>query len=87
MGVGTSAALMQWLRELCERGHQLEQVLPAITSNVSSLLSLTGKGRIAPDMDADLVCLDESLQVQHVMAGGQWMVQDGVAVIKGRFEG
>jgi len=87
MGVGTSAALMQWLQELCARGYQLEQVLPAITSNVSTLLSLPGKGRIAPDMDADLVCLDDSLQVQHVMAGGQWMVRDGVAVIKGMFEG
>ena len=77
---------MQWVRALCARGHQLEQVLPAITSNVASLLRLPAKGRIAPDMDADLVCLDESLQVEHVMAGGKWMVRDRTPVVKGTFE-
>ncbi len=87
MGVGTSTALMQWLQELCARGHQLDRVLPAITSNVSTLLKLPAKGRIAAQMDADLVCLDESLHIQHVMAGGKWMVREGVPVIKGIFEG
>ncbi len=86
VGVGTSASLMKWVLELSKRGHPLEQVLPAVTSNVSSLLKLPGKGRISAGADADLVCLDEPLQIRHVMARGQWMVRDGIPVVKGRFE-
>ena len=61
-------------------------VLPSMTSNVSRLLRLHGKGRIEAGYAADLVCLDEDHRVRHVMAGGSWMVQDGSPVVKGTFE-
>jgi beta-aspartyl-dipeptidase (metallo-type) len=86
MDFATSAGLPDTLRELVARGHALDAVLPAMTRNVARLLKLTGKGRIAPGVDADLVCLDEALGVRHVMAGGRWMVQDGAPVVKGAFE-
>jgi len=86
MGVGTSCSLMEWLRELSDRGYALEQILPAVTSNVAGLLKLEKKGRIVVGADADLVCLDGSLNVSHVMAMGQWMVRDGVPIRKGNFE-
>jgi beta-aspartyl-dipeptidase (metallo-type) len=86
MDFATSAGLPDTLRELVARGHGLDAVLPAMTRNVARLLKLTGKGRIAPGADADLVCLDDTLGVRHVMAGGQWMVQDGAPVVKGVFE-
>ncbi len=86
MGVGTAATLMNFIRSLHERGHPLDRILPAVTSNIARLLKLKTKGRVAEHMDADLVCLDETLQVQHVMAGGAWMVRDGSPVIKGTFE-
>jgi beta-aspartyl-dipeptidase (metallo-type) len=86
MDFATSAGLPDTLRELTRRGHRLETVLPAMTSNVARLLRLPGKGRIAEGFDADLVCFDEDHQVRHVMANGRWMVQDGSALIKGTFE-
>lgn len=86
MDFATSAGLPDALRELAARGHALDTVLPAMTSNVARLLKLAGKGRIAPGADADLVCLDDALGVRHVMAGGRWMVQDGAPVVKGAFE-
>jgi len=86
MDVGSSATLMQFVRDLHRRDFGLEQILPCLTSNVAGLLRLTSKGRLAEGMDADLVCLDEALQVQHVMAGGRWMVRDGSVAAKGFFE-
>jgi len=86
MAFASSAGLPETLRELAARGHGLEAILPAMTHNVARLLKLTGKGRIAPGADADLVCLDDALGVRHVMAGGRWMVQDGAPVVRGTFE-
>ena len=86
MDFATSAGLQDTLRELSRRGHRLDAVLPAMTSNVARLLRLVGKGRIIEGFDADLVCFDEGQRVRHVMAGGRWMVQDGSPVLKGTFE-
>ncbi|MFT5139126.1 MAG: beta-aspartyl-dipeptidase (metallo-type) [Rhodothermales bacterium] len=86
MGIGTSAALPAWVRNLNQRGFALQDILPAVTSNVADLLKLHGKGRIIAGADADLVCLDNNLQPIHVMALGQWMVRDAVVLVKGNFE-
>ncbi len=86
MEFATSAGLMETLRELLRRGRSLPEVLPALTSNVADLLRLRGKGRLAAGADADLVCLDAHHRVRHVMARGQWMVQDGTPSRLGMFE-
>jgi beta-aspartyl-dipeptidase (metallo-type) len=86
MDFATSAGLPGTLRELCGRGYSLEQVLPSMTSNVARLLKLENKGSIESGADADFVCLDDALNVRHVMARGKWMVQDQVPVVKGLFD-
>jgi beta-aspartyl-dipeptidase (metallo-type) len=87
MDFATSAGLPDTLRELAVRGHGLDSILPSMTSNVAHLLKLKGKGRIAAGADADLVCLDAENRVRHVMARGQWMVQDHSPVVQGLFDG
>lgn len=86
MDFASSAGLPNTLRELLARGHSLESVLPSMTLNVARYLKLKGKGVLRPGADADLVCLDESFGLRHVMAGGRWLVQDGLPVVKGMFE-
>jgi beta-aspartyl-dipeptidase (metallo-type) len=86
MDFATSAGLPETLLELTRRGHGLDKVLPAVTSNVARLLRLQGKGHIAAGKDADLVCFGDDLAVRHVMAGGRWMIRQGLPVIKGTFE-
>jgi beta-aspartyl-dipeptidase (metallo-type) len=86
MDFATSAGLMETVQELLSRGHGLERILPSMTSNVAKLLELKGKGHIMAGTDADLVCLDQNHQVRHVMARGQWMVQDQVPVVTGLFD-
>ena len=87
MDFANSAGLPATLQELVSRGHGLGAVLPCMTRNVANLLRFRRKGRIEPGADADLVCLDESFGVRHVMAGGNWMVHDGVPLVRGTFEG
>ncbi len=86
MEFATSAGMPGTLRELIRRGHRLDAILPAMTSNVAHLLRLPGKGRIVEGFDADLVCFDEKHRVRHVMADGRWMVQDGSPLVQGMFE-
>lgn len=86
MDVGASRALADALRTLLARGHALEAVLPAFTSNVARLLRLPGKGRIAVGGDADLVALDADGGIADVMAQGAWHVRDGAVVRRGPFE-
>lgn len=86
MDFASPAVLPETLRELVKRGYSLDQVLPCMTSNVADLLKLDNKGRIEAGADADFVCLDETLDVRHVMARGQWMVQDHIPVVRGLFE-
>jgi beta-aspartyl-dipeptidase (metallo-type) len=86
MDFATSAGLPETLRELAGRGYGLDQVLPSMTTNVARLLKLENKGRIEAGADADFVCLGDALDVRHVMARGQWMVQDKVPVVQGLFE-
>lgn len=86
MEFASSAGLPETVRELRQRGQGLQDILPAMTSNVASLLRLRSKGRIAAGFDADLVVLDEGSRVREVMAMGQWMVRAGEVVQYGTFE-
>ena len=57
-----------------------------LTSNVAQLLRLTNKGQIAKGFDADLIVLDQHLQISDVMALGVWHKRQGKVIIKGTFE-
>jgi beta-aspartyl-dipeptidase (metallo-type) len=87
MDVAPCSTLIEALRTLVGRGHDLEKVLPCMTSNVARLLRFDAKGRIAAGMDADLVSLDSEQKVQNVFARGRLMVRDGAALVTGTFEG
>lgn len=86
MDVGRPSAVSEALRALLARGHALEDVLPAFTSNVAGVLRLPSKGRIAVGADADLVVLDERGGPRDVMARGRFLVRGGAPVVEGTFE-
>ncbi len=86
MDFASSSGLPETLAELRRREYELQNILPCITSNVARLLRLRSKGQIAAGLDADLVVLDSSRRVRHVMALGRWMVRDGAIVQFGTFE-
>ena len=87
MGVSTVAALHRELRALVkEYSFPLEEALPFLTSQVADGLELPQKGRIRVGGDADLLLLDEQLDLELVMAMGQVMVRSGVSLVKGPYE-
>ncbi|HET6564769.1 MAG TPA: beta-aspartyl-peptidase [Xanthomonadales bacterium] len=86
MEFASSAGLPETLQDLHQRGHALQDTLPAMTRNVARLLRLRSKGQIAVGLDADLVVLDGACQVRDVLALGQWMVRAGEVVHFGTFE-
>jgi len=86
MDIGSSRTLLETMRRLVNEGLALDELLPYFTANVAKLMRLPGKGVIAPGCDADLLVLDNKLQVQHLMAKGQWHIKGHQQQILGSYE-
>ena len=84
----TSRVLQEELVNLvqCE-GIALETALAFITQNPARVLCMTGrKGCVDEGADADIVLLRQDLGIDAVFARGVQMVENGQAIVKGRFE-
>jgi beta-aspartyl-dipeptidase (metallo-type) len=86
MDIGRPASLIETLGRLLANGAALENVLPAFTSNVADILRLHDRGRIRAGDAADLIVLDDELQISDVMIGGIWHLRSGAQQIFGQFE-
>jgi beta-aspartyl-dipeptidase (metallo-type) len=84
---GLPAANLRELRDaVLIEGLPLDTALKVLTSNPATILKLKQKGRIAKGMDADLVLLNENLDIHSVFALGQLVVDAGVLLKKGMYE-
>ena len=88
MKTGSVATLLESVRSIVSAGLMpLAEVLALVTTNPASRLALSGKkGEIVEGADADLVILDDRLAVNKVLCNGRLMVDNGAAIVKGRFE-
>jgi len=87
LGVGKVDTLFDEVRRAVrEHGVPLELALRAITSTPAAYLMLPAKGGIRPGADADLVLLDQDLQIDTVLAGGEIMVRGHRLERLGTFE-
>ena len=77
MDIGRPVTLFHALRNLLLAGHPPERIIPFFSTNAASLLRLSRKGRIRPHADADLLFLNEAYEIQHLMAMGQWLTNNG----------
>lgn len=86
--VGQVASLYQSLQALVlQHRLPLATALATVTESPATALRLTQKGRLAPDMDADLVlCEPDTLAIDTVFARGRCLVEGGRARVKGTFE-
>lgn len=64
----------------------LEKAVKVVTSNVATALKLQQKGKIATQMDADLLLIDGNYEIVHLIANGKIMTQDGKMLKKGAYE-
>ena len=81
-----SANLREVRDAVLVEGLPLETALRVLTSNPATILKLKQKGRIAKGLDADVVLLNENLEIHSVIALGQIVVEDGVLLKKGMYE-
>lgn len=87
IGVAGFDSLAHTLRQLVTIHHlPLEQALCPLTRTVAEFLGLAHKGRLAVGCDADILVLNEALEVTHLWAKGKAMVRDKKACVKGTFE-
>jgi len=86
--VGRVTSLFTRVREAVQEEQlPLETALRVITSNPARLLKLRQKGRLAPELDADLVLLDpRDLGIHTVIAKGRMLMKARKALVKGTFE-
>jgi beta-aspartyl-dipeptidase (metallo-type) len=89
IGVGSPATLFKDIKAAINSGIvTLEQGIKLITVNPAKALKLyPQKGALTDRSDADLVLLDNELNIHTVIARGQIMVQSGQPIVKGYFEG
>lgn len=72
-GISSVKALHQELCTMVKKYEiDLAEALCCITINPANALKLRSKGQIALNKDADLVLLDQHLQIKKVMINGQW---------------
>ncbi len=64
----------------------LEKALKVLTSNVADILRLNVKGRVRVGNDADVVLIDEKLEITHMVAMGQLMTKDYKMLREGSYE-
>ena len=88
MGVGKMTSLFGTVKVLVQNhGMPLERAVSLITQNVAKALGLyPKKGCIAKGSDADLVLLDENLEIQTVYAKGKKMMFDKEIIEKDYYQ-
>ncbi|MEO3880015.1 beta-aspartyl-peptidase [Rheinheimera fenheensis] len=86
--VGSVQSLYQSAREaVLTHKVALSDAICSITAAPAAVLGLKQKGRLAPQLDADLVLLRrDDLAIDTVIAKGKLLVQQGKALVKGTFE-
>lgn len=67
-------------------GFDLADAVRIVTSNVADYLRLPRKGYIAEGGSADLVLLDERLEIVDVFSRGRRMAAGGETIVRGTFE-
>ena len=87
MTYASPAFLHKPVKEFVKRGVALEEVLKLLTKNPADVLAKNGvKGCVAEGADADLLVLDENLDITGLFVRGKVGVQDGKVIMHGRFE-
>ena len=85
--VGTSMSLYNAFKKAVKvYDVSMEDALMTITKNPADILKLANKGEIKENLDADLVLLDDALNIKYVLAKGKVMLEDGTIINKGTFE-
>lgn len=86
----TYARMTSFWQQICalvQKGMPLEQALSFVTSNVAQALEIyPQKGCIAEQSDADMILINERMEIRFVIAKGKLLMEEGKVLKKGFFE-
>jgi len=86
LAIATEKSLLTNFRHLVKNGIlPLDKALLPFSTNAAEYYLLKGKGKLDPGFDADLICLDNDLNLKHSMIQGQVMLKDGQLTRTGTF--
>ena len=80
---GSVATTDRLIHTVCAAGIPLRDAVRMATDTPARRIGLTNKGRIAPGCDADLLLMNENLQVEWIMANGRIIRDDLNSLGKG----
>jgi beta-aspartyl-dipeptidase (metallo-type) len=87
LGVGDIQCLFDDWQMLVKTGVSIEDSLKMVSANPANRVGLfESKGSLAVGKDADLLILDQDLNIESVIAKGRLMVRDKRVLVKGTFE-
>lgn len=87
LAVGDIRNLSLEVRDLVQEGFPLEEVLKMVTSNAAERVGIfRTKGSLREGKDADLLILNQDLEMETVVAKGRVMIEQGEIRVKGTFE-
>lgn len=88
LGVASTRTLFEQVVKTIKAGElSIEETLRLVTANTAEALKLENKGVLAAGRDADLLVLSkDTYEIEHVIAKGQHMIEDGEVLVKGTFE-
>ena len=84
---GTLVSLFNELKDLLlKEGLDMETAIRTVSTNVAEILKLQNKGRIAAGKDADIVLVDNDLNIVHLTSMGTLMISDKRLLKRGTYE-
>ncbi|MDY3867955.1 MAG: beta-aspartyl-peptidase [Pyramidobacter sp.] len=87
MGIGNPTTILSSIAECAARKTAPLSALFAMSSaNPAKWLGLAGKGRVEKGFDADIMLLDEKMELRSLLGKGRMMMRDGSVLVKGTFE-
>lgn len=88
IGVSSVSSLYEEFRTMIkDYNFEIERALQFYTLNPAKALKLyPKKGIIKEASDADLIIMDEDIEIQTVIANGKIMVEEGKVIVKGTYE-
>jgi beta-aspartyl-dipeptidase (metallo-type) len=87
LAVGDIKNLFLELKQLLKDGLPIETALPLVTANPAKRIGIfEHTGSIDEGKDADILIVDDTFEIETVMARGRVMVDHGDTKIKGTFE-
>ena len=88
VGVASQISILNEFRDMVQKENiAITDAIKIITSNIAKFTKLyPRKGCLANNSDADILVLDKYLQLQHVLARGTHMVENGKPIVFGTFE-